>query len=39
MIPIRDSVKMLDDEFPHLRDIRWNDKTDEEENVDNGENT
>jgi hypothetical protein len=31
LIPIGDSVKLLDERYPHLRGIRWNSKDDEEE--------
>ncbi len=31
LIPISDSVKLIDEQFPHLIGIRWNSREDEEE--------
>ena len=31
LIPIGVSVKLLDEQYPHLRHIKWNDSSDEEE--------
>jgi hypothetical protein len=31
LIPISESVKILEEQFPHLRDIKWNSKEDEDE--------
>lgn len=37
LIPISESVKLLDEKYPWLRNIRWNAREDEEEeNIENG---
>lgn len=33
LIPISESVKLLDEKYPHLRGIKWNDKSDEKEGI------
>lgn len=33
LIPISESVRILDETYPHLRSIKWNESSDEEDEL------
>jgi len=33
LIPISDSVRILDEKYPHLKDLIWNSRDDEDDEV------